>query len=190
MNKENKFQEDDAVDEKKTQSTTPGRVKSHFKMAGATAVFGALLYTVMFNWGASEPTKLIGPSVLERGTVATSGSSLKSAPWILSYAVKVPGKYPRNVAIRTIYARKNACNKKDLKVGETVWLTSYYREGRRIARAAAMEDGCVLQDKALLDEIRKAKNWSGIIVVAIFFLGASCLFGAGIVEWFRINRRR
>jgi hypothetical protein len=169
-------------------SAAQGKAKGYFKMAGATAAFTAFLYMVMFQWGYSEPKAYVGPGTLEKGKIATKGSSLKSIPWVLSYTVKVPSKYPGYVALRTIYARKNACGKESLTVGETVWLTSYFRKDRKFARRAVTEAGCVLQDDALIADIRKANDWNGVIGISVFVVGTAYLIFAGFLDWFRTRR--
>lgn len=171
-----------------THSDAQGKARWYFRMAGATATLTVFLYMVMFQWGYSEPKADVGPGTLEKGRIATSGSSLRSIPSVLSYTVKVPSKYPGYVAMRTIYARKNACGKESLTVGETVWLTSYFKKDRKFARRVFTEAGCVLQDDALIADIRKANNWDGIVGISVFLVGTAYLVIAGFLDWFRTRR--
>jgi hypothetical protein len=107
-------------------NTSVGKARGHFKMAGFAAVFSAFLFLVMFGFSPSDPmSRFSGPSIIEKGVVASSGSSLKGVPSILSYQVKVPSYYAGYTAQRTIYVRKHACNREQLTVGEPLWLTSH-----------------------------------------------------------------
>lgn len=184
------LQENNLREEEKKHDTLPGKVKGQVMLACATGAFAAFLYMLMFHWKVSEPTIYAGPGTLEKGTIATGGSSVRDAPWILSYTVKVPSKYQGYVALRTIYARKGACGKEGLNVGEAVLLTSYFRKDRNVARAAFTDEGCVLQDSTLLSEIQEARNRQSAIIVGVFMLVAAYLFFSAIVEWFRTRRMR
>lgn len=190
MNENKKSSGSESSAEQPEHRPQAGKAREYFKMAAGAAAFGAFLYMVMFGFKAAEPAaRFPGPGALEKGVVASGGSSSKDAPWILSYTVKVPSKYPGYVALRTIYARKNSCGRASLAVGDVVWLTSHFRNDRKFPRLAATESGCVLQDEALLDEKRKASERVGIMGVSVVLLSALCCAVAGAAEWFRSRQK-
>ena len=160
-----------------------------------TCVQGAAISIVLglMFWGGfhfaeeNEPTSLpLGEERQQIGRVSSEGYSRRADRSVLIYRVKTPSTNPIvRTEDRTIYVRRNTCEKPNLEIGDTVFLTGIVTQERTIITSVHNPDGCVLQDAALLKQMSEAEQLEKTLILLPFVSGALFFSAATLLLWIR-----
>lgn len=144
--------------------------------------WGLFHFTEKDESTASPP----GEERLQIGHVSTEGYSRRGDRSIVIYTVKAPSRNPTaRLAERTLYARRNSCNKPRLEIGDTVFLKVMVTQKQTTITSAYTLDGCVLQDAAVLKQMSAGHQKQRTTILLTFGAGALFFTAAAFLSWIR-----
>ena len=150
-----------------------------------------LMFWGLFHFTEKEESTASPPGEerLQIGRVSSEGYSRRSDRSIVIYTVRVPSTNPTvRMEERTIHARRNSCNKPNLEIGDTVYLTAIATQERTIITSAHTPNGCVLQDAALLKQISAAHYRRRITILLTCAVGVLFFAAATLLSWIRYKK--
>lgn len=174
----------------KPPSKSEESYKTYLQGAAISIVLGLMLWGLFhFTEKNESNSSLPGEERLQIGRVSSEGYSRSADRSIVIYRVKIPSTNPTVwMEERTIYARRNSCNKPNLEIGDTVFLTAIATQKRTTITSAYTLDGCVLQDAALLKQLSAAERLEKTLILLPFASGA--LFFSAVTLLFWIRRKK
>lgn len=176
-----------SVHSQKPASKSKEPYKTCLQGAAISVVLGLMFWGGFHFAEENESISLpLGEERLQIGRVSSEGYSRRADRSILIYRVKVPSTNPiARMEERTIYARRNNCNKPNLEIGDPVFLTAIATQERKIITSVHTLDGCVLQDAALLKQISEAEQLEKTLILLPFVAGALFFSAATLLLWIR-----
>jgi len=161
--------------------------KIYLKGAAISVTLGLMFWGV-FHFTEKNESAVLPPGEerLQIGRVSSEGYSRKADRSILIYRVSILSRNPTaQLEERTLYARRNSCNKPNLEIGDTVLLKVMMAHRRATITSAYTQDGCVLQDAALLKQMSAAEQLEKNMILLPFAAGALFFSAATLLLWIR-----
>ncbi|MFF7709377.1 hypothetical protein [Pseudomonas sp. NPDC007930] len=181
----------DELDYTKHKKWQPVAKKSglYFKMAAFMAALGMITYLLM-EWGPKDPvTRFSGPEFLEEGVISSKKLSLKGAPSIYYYIVKLPSDIPGYKSIRDVYFHQNSCQSETLEVGSRLWIMRQKIDDRKEVRTARTMGGCALQNDTVLSEVWRKNRQDAFSIIIISLALSSYFLIAGMFNQIHSKRK-
>jgi hypothetical protein len=166
--------------------------KTYLQGVAISTALGLIFWGLFHFTEKNESTALPpGKEHLQIGRVSSEGYSRRADRSIVIYKVKVPSTNSTvRMEERTIYARRNSCNKPNLEIGDTVFLTTIATQERTTITSAHTLDGCVLQDAALLEQMSAAHRRQGTIILLVCAAGILFFTVATSLSWTRYKKSK